>query len=65
MRSKAILFIITYFGGGFNMKIRILDTTTNKTWEESFTSPYLMNKRINKLRYSKKLKIISTTNQEA
>lgn len=44
------------------MKIRILDTTTNRTWEENFTSPYLMNKRINKLKYSKRLIIISTTN---
>lgn len=41
------------------MKIKILDLTTNKTWEENFTSPYLMQKRINKLKYSKKLKVIS------
>lgn len=41
------------------MEIKILDTTTNKSWTESFTSEYLMNKRLNKLKYSKKLKVIS------
>ena len=42
------------------MKIKILDKTTNRTWEEEFTSPYFMEKRINKLKHSKKLQIIST-----
>ena len=41
------------------MEIKILDTTTNKSWIESFTSEFLMNKRINKIKHSKKLKIIS------
>ena len=41
------------------MEIKILDTTTNKSWIENFASEFLMNKRINKLKYSKKLKVIS------
>lgn len=41
------------------MEIKILDLTTNKTWTESFSSDFLMKKRINKIKYSKKLKIIS------
>ena len=41
------------------MKIKILDLTTNKTWIETFSSLFLMNKRINKLKYSKKLEIIA------
>ena len=41
--------------------IKILDITSNKTWEETFANPYLMNKRINKLKYSKKLQVIETT----
>lgn len=43
------------------MKIKILDLTTNKTWEETFCSPYFMEKRIKKLKHSKKLRIISTS----
>lgn len=41
------------------MKIKILNKETKQTWEETFTSPYFMEKRINKLKYSKKLQIIS------
>lgn len=39
--------------------INILDTTTNKTWQETFDSEYFYRKRLNKLKYSKKLKITS------
>lgn len=41
------------------MKIKILNKETNQVWEETFTSPYFMQKRINKIKYSKKLQIIS------
>lgn len=41
------------------MKIKILNKETNQVWEEIFTSPYFMEKRINKLKYSKKLQVIS------
>ena len=40
------------------MKIKILNKETNETWEEEFTSPYFMQKRINKLKHSKKLQVI-------
>lgn len=42
------------------MKIRIMDKRTGRTWMEEFKSPYLMEKRINKLKYSKSLQVIST-----
>lgn len=44
------------------MKIKVLNLENNKIWEEVFTSLYLMQKRINKLKYSKKLKIIFIEN---
>lgn len=40
-------------------EITIYDTTTNKTWTETFNSYYFFRKRVMKLKYSKKLKIIS------
>ena len=40
------------------MKIKILNLKNNKTWVEEFDSVFLMNQRINKIRYSKKLKVI-------
>lgn len=40
------------------MKIKILNLKNNKTWVEEFNSVFLMNQRINKIRYSKKLKVI-------
>lgn len=39
--------------------INILDTTTNKSWQETFDSEYFYHKRLNKLRFSKKLKVTS------
>lgn len=42
------------------MKIRIMDKRTGRTWIEEFKSPYIMEKRINKLKYSKNLQVIST-----
>ena len=44
------------------MKIRILNLETNKVWEESFDSPFFLEKRVNKLKHSKKLKVISIFN---
>lgn len=44
------------------MYIRVLDTTTNKIFELRFNSFYLLNKRLTKLRYSKKLKVLAHTN---
>lgn len=43
------------------MEIKIFNTETNKTWIEKFESFYFMQKRLNKLKLSKKLKILSTT----
>ena len=40
-------------------EIKIYDTTTDKTWIETFDSYYFFRKRVMKLKYSKKLKIIS------
>lgn len=61
MQSKQYLLILYQKNREVcNMKIKILDKTTNKTWEETFSSPYFMEKRINKLKYSKKLEVIST-----
>ena len=42
------------------MKIKIMDKRTGRTWTEEFQSLYLMEKRINKLKYSKNLQVIST-----
>lgn len=42
--------------------INIYDKTTDKSWKEEFTSYYLFSKRVNKLRYSKKLFITSRSN---
>lgn len=42
------------------MEIKIFNTETNKTWIEKFESYYFMQKRLNKLKYSKKLKVLST-----
>ena len=42
--------------------INILDTTTNKSWKEEFTSYYLFEKRVKKLQFSKKLIITSRGN---
>ena len=39
--------------------IKILDTTTNRSWKEEFDSYYLFRKRVIKLKYSNKLIIIS------
>ena len=39
--------------------IKILDMTTNKTFEKTYNDYYEYKKFINKLKYSKKLKIIS------
>lgn len=39
--------------------INIYDITTDKRWKEEFDSYYLFRKRVTKLRYSKKLIIIS------
>jgi hypothetical protein len=39
--------------------INTLDTTTNKTWQETFDSEYFCRRRLNKLKYSKKLKVTS------
>jgi hypothetical protein len=42
--------------------INIYDNTTNKMWREEFESYYLFKKRVNKLRYSKKLQVTSRSN---
>lgn len=42
--------------------INIYDNSTNKTWVEEFDSYYLFKKRVNKLKYSSKLKITSRSN---
>ena len=42
--------------------IEIYDTTTNKCWTETFDSYYLFRKRVNKLKYSKKLLITRRSN---
>lgn len=39
--------------------IDIYDIETNKKWEEHFDSYYLFRKRLNKLKYSKKLFVTS------
>lgn len=42
--------------------INIIDNATNKTWREQFESYYLFKKRVNKLRFSKKLQVTSRSN---
>lgn len=42
------------------MEIRIMDIRTGRTWKEQFTSAYLLEKRVNKLKHSKNLKVIAT-----
>ena len=42
--------------------INIFDKTTEKQWKEKFYSYYLFKKRVTKLKYSKKLFIISRSN---
>lgn len=41
------------------MEIKILNLENGAVWTETFTSEFLMNKRLNKLKYSKKLKVVS------
>lgn len=38
--------------------VTLLDLKSNKRFEKFFNSPYLMNKFINKCKYSKKIKVI-------
>ena len=45
-----------------NFYINIYDNSTSKSWTEEFESYYLFKKRVNKLRYSKKLHITSRSN---
>lgn len=42
--------------------IKIFDSSTEKVWTEEFDSYYLFKKRVNKLKYGKKLKITSRSN---
>lgn len=42
--------------------INIYDNSTAKSWMEEFDSYYLFKKRVNKLKYSKKLFITSRSN---
>lgn len=42
------------------MEIKIFNVETKKIWTEKFESYYFMQKRLNKLKWSKKLKVIST-----
>ena len=45
-------------------EIKIHDNTTDKEWTEHFDSYYLFKKRYDKLRFSKKLKMLSYSNLE-
>ena len=45
-----------------NYFINIYDKTTNKTWCEEFDSYYFFRKRVTKLKYSKKLMVLSHSN---
>lgn len=47
------------------MGIRIMDIRTGRSWKEEFKSPYLLQKRVNKIKYSKVLRVISTWYGEA
>jgi hypothetical protein len=42
--------------------LNILDKSTNKSWCEQFESYYLFRKRVNKLKFSKKLVVTSRSN---
>lgn len=42
--------------------IKIYDTINNRSWTENFDSYYLFKKRVNKLKYSKRLRITSRSN---
>jgi hypothetical protein len=42
--------------------INIYDNSTSKSWKEEFESYYLFKKRVNKLKYSKKLQVTSRSN---
>lgn len=44
--------------------IDIFDKTTERTWQEEFESYYLFRKRYYRLKYSKKLTILSHSNLE-
>lgn len=44
--------------GWLQMKIRIMDKRTGRAWDEEFSSPYIAEKRMNKIKYSKNLTII-------
>ena len=44
--------------------IRIYNSETNKTWREEFESYYFFRKRVTKLKYSKKLMVLSRSNLE-
>lgn len=61
MMNEALNEFINYLRNkGENMYyIKILDFTTNRTWQEEFDSYYLFRKRVIKLKYSNKLMIIS------
>lgn len=45
-----------------NYFINIYDNTTKKMWCETYESYYLFTKRLNKLKYSKKLVVTSRSN---
>ena len=42
--------------------VMLLDLKSNKRFDKTFRSPYLMNKFINKCRYSKNLKVLGIIN---
>lgn len=44
--------------------INIYDKTTDKSWKEEFESYYFFRKRVTKLKYSKKLMVLSRSNLE-
>ena len=44
--------------------INLYDKTTGKSWQEEFESYYFFRKRIMKLKYSKKLVVLSRSNLE-
>lgn len=44
--------------------INIYDKTTDKSWKEEFESYYFFRKRVTKLKYSKKLIVLSRSNLE-
>jgi len=42
--------------------VMLLDLKSNKRFDKTFSSPYQMNKFINKCRYSKKIKVLGVLN---